>query len=173
MVGLKRGTVKLVPHDPEWEELFRSERAKLQEIFREIVIDIQHVGSTVIPTIPAKPIIDIAVLVKSLKDAKKYTENIEAMGYQKKQENRAERLFFTKGPEENRIVYLHIGDGGTDYIKDMVLFRDYMIQNPAEAERYAKMKHELMEKFSEAREKYTAGKDEFVQEILRKAKQSV
>lgn len=170
MIGLKRGTVKLVPHNPEWDEFFRAEKAKLLDVLVDLVVDIQHVGSTAIPTISAKPIIDIAVLVKSLEKVNEYVGKIETLGYQKKQENRPERLFFTKGPEENRIIYLHIGDENADYIKDMVTFRDYLIQNPAEAQRYVNLKKELAEKFADNREPYTAAKEKFVQEILEKVK---
>lgn len=170
MIGLKRGTVKLVPHNPEWDELFRTEKAKLLEMMGGLVIDVQHVGSTAIPTISAKPIIDIAVLVKSLKKAKEYVGKIETLGYQKKQENRPERLFFTKGPEENRVIYLHIGDESTDYVKNMILFRDDLIQNPTEAKRYSELKKELAKKFSDNREQYTAAKEKFVQEVLGKTK---
>lgn len=172
-IGLKRGTVKLVPHNPEWDELFQSEKKKLLGVMGEIVIDIQHVGSTALPTISAKPVIDIAVLVKSLKEVEKYVEKIEVLGYQKKQENRPERLFFTKGPEENRIIYLHIGDESTDYIKDMINFRDYLIQNPTEAKRYAELKAGLAKKFADNREPYTAAKEKFVQEVVERAKKSV
>lgn len=122
MIGLKRGTVKLVQHNPEWDKLFQTEKAKLLEVLHGLITDIQHVGSTAIRTISAKPIIDIAVLVKSLRQVVEYIAKIEAIGYQKKQENRRERLFFTKGPEENRVIYLHIGDTSTDYIKDMIMF---------------------------------------------------
>jgi len=170
MIGLKRGTVKLVPHNPKWDELFQVERARLLEILDGLIVDIQHAGSTAIPTISAKPIIDIAVLVRSLKGVGQYIGKIEALGYQKKQEHRPERLFFTKGPEENRIVYLHIGDENADYIKNMILFRDYLIKNSTEAKRYAELKMELAEKFADNREPYTAAKEMFVREVLEKAK---
>lgn len=170
MIGLKRGTVKLVPHNPGWDKLFQAEKAKLLVALGELVVDIQHVGSTAIPTIPAKPIVDIAVLVKSLEKVKGYVGKMEALGYRKKQENRPERLFFTKGPEKNRIVYLHMGDENTYYIKDMVVFRDHLIQNPAEAKKYAELKEGLAERFADNRAPYTAAKEKFVQEVLDKAK---
>lgn len=170
-IGLKRGTVKLVPHNSEWDELFGAEKVKLREVLGDLVVDIQHVGSTAIPTIPAKPIIDITILVKSLDEVDKNTDKIETLGYQKKQENRPERRFFTKGPEENRIVYLHIGDESTSYIKDMIIFRDYLIQNPTEAQKYSDLKKELAEKYADNREPYTAAKEKFVQEVVRRAKQ--
>lgn len=169
-IGLKRGTVKLVPHNPEWDELFRLEKIKLLKVVGEIIIDIQHVGSTAIPTISAKPIIDIAVVVKSLEEVEKCVKKIEALGYQRKQENRPERLFFTKGPEENRTVYLHIGDESTDYIKDMIMFRDYLIQHPATSKKYMELKTELAEKFSDNREPYTAAKEKLVRQVLEIAK---
>lgn len=162
----------MVPHNPEWDELFRTEKAKLLEVLVDIVEDIQHAGSTAISAIQAKPIIDIAVLVKSLEKANEYVGKIETLGYQKKHENSPERMFFTKGSEENRIIYLHTGDESTDYIKDMITFRDYLIQNPAEARRYAELKRELAEKFADNRGPYTAAKEKFVREVLDKAKRS-
>jgi GrpB-like predicted nucleotidyltransferase (UPF0157 family)/8-oxo-dGTP pyrophosphatase MutT (NUDIX family) len=169
-IGLKRGTVKLVPHSREWGELFPVEKVELLEALGDLVVDIQHVGSTAVPTISAKPIIDIAILVRSLKEVEKRAGRIEALGYQKKQENKPERLFFTKGPDENRMVYLHVGDESTEYIKDMIIFRDYLIQNPHEAEKYMQLKKELAEKFEDNRESYTAAKEKFVQEVGERVK---
>ncbi len=168
-IGLKRGTVKLVPHDPEWDGLFRAEKAKLRDALGDLAVDTQHVGSTAIPTISAKPIIDVAVLVKSIEEVARHVGQIKELGYQKKQENRPERLFFTKGPEEKRNVYLHIGDAGSNYIQDMIAFRDYLIQNPEEARKYMELKSKLAEKFADDREPYTAAKEEFVRDVLKKA----
>jgi GrpB-like predicted nucleotidyltransferase (UPF0157 family) len=168
-IGLKRGTVKLVPHDPEWDGLFQAEKAKLLEALGDLVLDIQHIGSTAIPTISAKPIIDVAVLVKSIEEVCRKVGTIEALEYQKKQEDRPERLFFTKGPEDMRIVYLHIGDKGTNYIQDMIAFRDYLIQNPGQAKKYMDLKNALAEQYANDRETYTAAKENFVRDVLKKA----
>ena len=92
------------------------------------------------------------------------------MGYQKKQENRPERLFFTKGPEESRIVYLHIGDENTNYVKEMILFRDHLIQNPETVQKYMKLKKKLAEKFAGNRKSYSSTKEKFIRKILRKKK---
>lgn len=167
-MGLKRGTVKLLPHDSGWDVLYNQEKEKLLKVLDGQVLNIQHVGSTAIPIIMAKPIVDIAILVKSLK--KIDAGELETLGYQKKEENRIERMFFTKGPEENRIIYLHIGDKTTNYIQDMIIFRDYLIRNPEEAKNYEKLKQELAEKFSDNREQYTLAKENFVQEIVRRCK---
>ena len=172
-VGLKRGTVRLVPHHPEWDALFQAEKAKLLEALGDLVLDIQHVGSTAIPTISAKPIIDIAVLVKSIEEVSKRVGNIETLGYQKRQEDRPDRIFFTKGPEEKRIVYLHIGDASTNYVQDMIAFRDYLIENPGQAKKYMELKSELAEKFADDRDTYTPAKESFVQEVLKKANKPI
>jgi GrpB-like predicted nucleotidyltransferase (UPF0157 family) len=168
-IGLKRGTVKLVPHHQEWDELFRVEKANLLEAVGNQILEIQHVGSTAIPTISAKPIIDIAVLVRSIEEACQQVAKIEALGYRRKQENKPERLFFTKGPEEKRIVYLHIGDRSTNYIQDMITFRDFLIQHQSQAQKYMELKNKLAEKFADDRELYTAAKEKFVQDVLKKA----
>lgn len=170
MIGLKRGTVQLVPYDSDWGQLFLSEKKNLIKVFNDHIVDIQHVGSTAIPTIPAKPIIDIAVLVKSLNKIDKCIAGLELLGYRKKEEDRTDRQFFTKGSEENRIVYLHVGDESNEYIKDMIVFRDYLAQNLTEAEKYAELKKELAGKFANSRKFYTAAKENFVQEVLRKVK---
>ena len=65
MIGLKRGTVKLVPHNSKWEELFKKEKQLLKKTFGDTILGIEHIGSTAIPNIPAKPIIDIDVGVAS------------------------------------------------------------------------------------------------------------
>ncbi len=159
----------MVPHNQEWDALFQIEKAKLFEALGDQILDIQHVGSTAIPTISAKPIIDIAVLVRSIDEACKQVGKIEALGYEKKQEEKSERIFLTKGPEEMRTVYLHIGDRGTNYIQDMIAFRDYMIKNPGQAKEYMELKSELAEKFVNDRETYTAAKEKFIRDVLKKA----
>src|SRR5687768_2741649 len=123
MLGLKRGTVKLVPNDPEWSKSFAEEAQKLQLIFEDCVVAIEHIGSTAIPATLAKPIIDIGVIVPSLEKAKSYREKLKEIGYvMKENDNRKERLFFTKGPEGLRTHYLHIGEKGSGYIEDMIRF---------------------------------------------------
>lgn len=126
MFGLKRGKVKLVQCDPKWKQNFNREKKKLKKIFGVDALDIQHLGSTAILGILAKPIIDIGIIVPSLEKAEAYAKAIEKIGYIKKKENRQDRLFFTKGPEEKRTHYLHIGELGNGYIENMVLFRDYL-----------------------------------------------
>jgi len=98
MIGLQRGSVKLVPYSSEWQSLFADEERVLSASIGTYVMDIQHVGSTAIPGIEAKPIIDMPVAVRRLEDVEKRIKPLERLGY----EHRAEkghpgRFFFAKG----------------------------------------------------------------------------
>lgn len=167
-IGLGHQVVKLKPHNPEWEKIFQREKEKILGVLGEVVLDIQHVGSTAIPGISAKPIIDIAVLVTSLGEAEKYEEFLKTLGYQRKEEERKDRILFIKGAEENRMVYVHIGDGSTDEVREMILFRDCLLHNPEMAEKYTRLKQKLAEKYPYDRKSYTSAKAQFIKEALKK-----
>ena len=96
MIGLPRGTVKLVPYSSEWESLFAEEERLLRSSIGAYVVDIQHVGSTAIPGLEAKPIIDIAVALRRLEDVEKCVELMERLGYEYDEEH-PDRHFFVKG----------------------------------------------------------------------------
>lgn len=171
MIGLKRGTVKLVKHDTKWQTSFESEAKKIKNIFGEDALDVQHVGSTAIPGILAKPIIDIALITPSFQKVKRHIKALQDIGYElKKNDPRVERLFFTKGPEIKRTHYLHIGEAGSDYAEDMIMFRDYLCTHRDIAEKYSKLKESLAEKYPDKREIYTEKKNKFIEEISKEAK---
>jgi GrpB-like predicted nucleotidyltransferase (UPF0157 family) len=171
MIGLKRGTVKLVKHNPKWRQIFKREEKKIRKIFGQEALDVQHIGSTAIPGILAKPIIDIALIVSSLKRAKQNISKFKKIGYElKKNDTKKERLFFTKGPENNRTHYLHVGEAGSGYAEDMILFRDYLRNNKTAARKYSELKKKLAKEYQERREIYTAKKEKLVKEMVKKAK---
>jgi GrpB-like predicted nucleotidyltransferase (UPF0157 family) len=172
MIGLKRGTVKLAKHDSKWRNNFELEARKINKIFGKDALDIQHVGSTAIPGMLAKPIIDIALIVSSLSKAKSYEKKLNKIGYElKKNDERKERLFFTKGPEEKRTHYLHIGEIGSGYAEDMISFRDYLRQHKITAKNYSDLKEKLAKEYKDKREIYSVKKEKFIKEIIKKAKE--
>ncbi len=174
MIGLKRGTIELVEHNPNWRLSFEREAKKLRKVFGKDCIDIQHCGSTAIPGILAKPIIDIALIVPSLQKAKRYEKKLKEIGYEiKKNDTRKERLFFTKGLEEKRTHYLHIGETGSGYAEDMILFRDYLCNHKSAAKAYSELKENLAEKYKSTREIYTEKKSKLVNAVVKKAKKSL
>lgn len=109
MIRLRRGTVKLVKQNSKRRNSFKKEKKKLKKVLGNHVIEIQHVGSTAVKGIVAKPIIDIGLIVPSLRIVKRNIKKLQNIGYILKKENRKDRLFFTKGPEKRRTHYLHIG----------------------------------------------------------------
>lgn len=167
MFGLKRGTVKLVPYDPEWEENFKDEAKRLKSVFGDYALSIEHIGSTGIPAVLAKPILDIGVIVSSLEEVKNYIEQLKEIGYLLKEDDtRGERLFFTKGSEDLRTHYLHVGEQGSGYIEDMIRFRDYLNNHEEVAKEYSELKKKLCDSYAENREQYTNRKQELVREVL-------
>ena len=174
MIGLRRGIVKLVMHNPKWRQSFEHEQNKIRKVFGRNALEIQHVGSTAIPGILAKPIIDIALIVSSLQKAKRYEKKLKEIGYElKKNDTKKNRLFFTKGHEKKRTHYLHIGKIGSGYAEDMILFRNYLCNHKDAAKKYSELKEKLARKYQNVREVYTAKKEKLIKEILRKAKKSL
>ena len=161
MLGLKRGKVKLPPHSPKWSRMFKKEKKKLQKELGKLIIDIQHVGSTAISGIPAKPIIDIAVAVPSVgrREIRKYIQPFKKLGYEYRGEDRPREHFFVKGSEKKRICYLHMVKFDSKAWKNYLQFRDYPRVYKRVATEYTKLKLELAKKFSRNRKLYTAGKE--------------
>jgi GrpB-like predicted nucleotidyltransferase (UPF0157 family) len=171
MIGLKRGIVKLAEYDKKWLGNFQREAKKIQKIFGKDALDVQHVGSTAIPGILAKPIIDIILIVPSFWRARRRIKKLKEAGYEiKKNDSKKERLFFTKGPEEKRTHYLHIGEVGSGYAEEMILFRDYLRKHRNVAKKYSRLKEKLAKKYQEEREIYTAKKEGLIKRVIKKAK---
>lgn len=179
MIGLKRGAVKLLHHNHKWAELFEKERKLLKKTFGDAIIAIEHVGSTAIPGIPAKPIIDMNIGVKSLKVAREMKNRFEKLWYEHrpfvpgktKKELKWQELY-VKGPETKRTHHAHVTVYGNNYWKNDILFRDYLRQNSSRAKKYAKLKMKLAENYANDREKYTKSKKQFIDQTVKMAKKN-
>ena len=170
-IGLKRGIVKISPYNKSWPKLFLTEKELLEKTLspRIKIIDIQHVGSTAIPKISAKPIIDIALAVEDIDKAKICLEPLEKIGYHFRPDASSEnRVFLAKGPEENRTIYLHIEKHQGQDWKNLIQFRDYLIKDKSARDEYQKLKQDLFLKYADDRPKYTALKNKFIQNIIKK-----
>lgn len=167
MIGLQRGTVKLVPYSPEWKRLFAEEERLLRASIEAYVVDIQHVGSTAVPGLEAKPIIDIAVGLRRLADVEKCIEPLQHLGYEcKGDEGYPGRFFFAKGDPSRRTHYLHLVEWNSEAWRCYIRFRDYLRQHKEVAEEYARLKRELARKSQGNRDFYTPGKAEFIESVL-------
>ena len=142
---------------------------KIKNILGDEIINIFHIGSTAIPGIYAKPIIDILIEVNDIEKIDKYNDEFNKLGYVSKGEFGIEgRRFFLKGIY-NRTHHLHIFETNNPEIRKHLNFRDYMISHSEMAEQYEKLKMELSIKFRYDNEGYCKGKEEFIRDIDKKA----
>lgn len=168
MLGLPSGTVTLSPYDPSWPGEFERERARLAGALGDLSRDIVHVGSTAVPGMVAKPLIDVMVGLGSLGDAAAAIQRIEALGYSYKGEfGIPDRHFFVLGEPTTHHVHVVFHNG--PFWRLNVLFRDYLRAHPDEARQYEALKRSLAAKFASSREEYTKGKDAFIKEVLARA----
>ncbi|MGB8510694.1 MAG: GrpB family protein [Pyrinomonadaceae bacterium] len=157
-----------MPHSEGWHDLFAEEEGRLRVAIGEYVLAIEHVGSTVICGLSAKPIIDIAVAVREIADAEKCVIPLERIGYEYRGEQGIPgRHFFGKGGP--RTHHLHLVESGSDLWLSHLLFRDYLLQHRETAEKYEELKRELAEKYKGDREAYTEGKASFIEKVLKAA----
>ena len=172
MIGLKRGTVKLLNHDSRWNAFAADNISKIKGIFGRTAVDVQHVGSTAIKSIKAKPIIDIAVGVKDIGYARHYISLMERNGYIYKDIGRKSELFFSCGDIETdtRTCHIHVIEIKSKEWSDYITFRDFLSKNINVAKEYEALKLQLCEKFPNDRVSYTEGKSEFIKMAIREAR---
>lgn len=177
-IGLKRGTVKIVPYNSIRALIFEQEKQALQNMFGNRIFSIEHVGSTAVPGLPAKPIIDINAEITSLTDVQDFIEKLPELGYQYLPKRSypipeyAYRQFFIKGPESNRTHHLKLIERGSVELENSILFRDYLRTHADTREQYASLKRQLAEKYADDRDSYTESKSAFIQNIIRQARQA-
>ena len=167
--------ITIVDYRPEWQELYEQELAQLSQIIGNYAQDIQHIGSTSVPGLAAKPIIDIMIGVESLAIADQYC--VPAMvnyGYEyvKKYEVQIpHRRYFRKSDHAGkRTHHLHMVEIDSQWWERHILFRDYLRLHPSDRDAYGALKKQLAEREYEDKHDYTAAKTGFITEILEKAR---
>ncbi|OPX59054.1 MAG: dephospho-CoA kinase/protein folding accessory domain-containing protein [Methanomassiliicoccales archaeon PtaB.Bin215] len=158
--------VELRDHDPFWKVLFQRERDSLAETLGPLARSIEHVGSTAVPGIRAKPVIDILVTVDDLRPGN-VEMGLARLDYVHVDIGDPERLFFRKGMPRTYHVHV-VRHGGEEHWKHL-LFRDRLIAHPEEAQEYERLKVSLAMRFRQDREAYSKGKDDFISMILERA----
>jgi GrpB-like predicted nucleotidyltransferase (UPF0157 family) len=173
-LGLESGVVRVVPYDPAWAELFEVERENIDAALRAhgVAAAIEHIGSTSVPGLSAKPILDTLVGVD---DATRFDAGIAALesaGYSYRGEQGIPgRHFFRRGVP--RQYHIHLTVRGGDVWRDYLVFRDHLRAHPDEAKAYADLKHSLAQRYPRDRESYIEGKTEFVRRILQQYRASL
>ena len=166
-IGLHRTSVCLENNYEYWASEFKKEEQLLRSILDDLLIEIEHVGSTAINHIFAKPIIDIAIAVSNESIFPEVIKKLTDNGYILRPDNGDdERIFIVKGNESNRTHYIHIHPWRSKGWFSQLYFRDFLNSNIKAAKQYEILKINLSHKYPNDRQKYSQGKDVFISEIL-------
>ena len=163
-----KSKIEIVDYDPAWPGLYEREAARVRKALGDRVVRLEHAGSTSVPTLPAKPIIDIVLEVQDSADEPAYVPALEAAGYVlhiREPEWFEHRVF--KGPDTN--INLHVFSAGCEETDRMVLFRDWLRGYDADRERYAAVKRELAARDWKYVQQYADAKTAIVEEIMSRA----
>lgn len=158
--------ITVAPYDTNWPNLFHQESEKLHSVLGDQLVDIHHIGSTAIPGIWAKPVIDIIPVVKDIASVDRYNPAMKAAGYIPMGEYGIPfRRYFQKDKDGFRTHNIHVFEHGNLEIERHLAFRDYMRSHPKEAEAYSVLKQQLAVQFPNDIRAYCDGKDHLIRQI--------
>lgn len=171
-VTLQRGIVELEQYNSKWKEEYEKEEKLLKKVLGDKIIEIHHIGSTSIDGLKAKPVIDILIVINSLREITQIEELLKDYDYENRgQQGVSDRYFFAKGSENARSHYIHFVEPKSSTYYNQVYFKRYLIEHPEYIKKYCDLKQELAEKYADERPKYTQGKNDFISEVIRLAKE--
>jgi len=166
-LGLESGTVRVVPYDPRWPLLFKEAAAALRQAIGPELIAIHHVGSTAVPGLPAKPILDILVAIPHFERGRSLVPRLAALGYEHRpDEDIPDRHYFRRRSGTTRTHHVSLAEPGSHHHRVTLAFRDALRRFPELAEQYAVLKAGLAAQYPRNREAYLEGKSAFVCRVL-------
>jgi GrpB-like predicted nucleotidyltransferase (UPF0157 family) len=163
--------VEVVPHNPRWPDAFEAEAEDVAAALGENVVAVHHIGSTAVPNIYAKPVIDLLVEVRDVAAVDGRGLAMGSLGYEVMGEfGIPGRRYFRKDNQEGiRTHQVHAFETGSAQVERHLAFRDYIIAHPGEARRYSELKRVLAEEHPQSMDGYMDGKDGFIKETDQKA----
>ncbi len=168
------GPVTIRDYEPIWPAMYEAERRRIVEAIRPWLVDIQHAGSTSVPGLAAKPVVDIMASVRSLDDDRHFVPAMQAIGYDYVpvyEDDIPDRRYFRRG--EPRLFHVHVTEHEGDFWKRHLAFRDYLRGHPEAAAEYATLKRELAGQHGSDRLGYVNAKTEFIEGVLDRASRGV
>jgi GrpB-like predicted nucleotidyltransferase (UPF0157 family) len=166
MTGVPKDPVRVVPYDPSWPEQFETERARVAASLGELPARVEHIGSTAVPGLAAKPIVDVMVGRPSGSELAPYVEALRGLGYDYRGENGLPGRHYFKRADP-RPYHLHLVVLGGDFWRTHLLFRDALRQSPRLALEYERLKRDLAARHGDDRLAYTSAKGPFITGVLR------
>jgi GrpB-like predicted nucleotidyltransferase (UPF0157 family) len=161
--------ITIVDYDPDWPARFEAEATRLREALGSVAVRIDHVGSSAVPGLPAKPIVDIQVSVRQLEPMIAYRLPLEGLGYEYEADPNMEDYRFFRGSARPRLVHIHVCEAGSFHERRHLAFRDWMRTHPGDAQRYAALKQRLAAREWASADAYADAKGPFIDEIVRRA----
>jgi GrpB-like predicted nucleotidyltransferase (UPF0157 family) len=165
VLGLASGTVRVVPYDPRWPELFAFEAIRIRAALGEMTLAIEHTGSTAVPGLAAKPVVDLLAGYSDPATLPIYIRALQRAGYEYRgTQGIPDREFFRRG--QPRSYHLHLTGHGSAFWQAHLQFRDALRGSPSLRDEYAALKIALAAQHPTDREAYIAGKTAFVARVL-------
>jgi GrpB-like predicted nucleotidyltransferase (UPF0157 family) len=163
--GSEKRDIVLVPYDPSWPARFDSERDRIRAALGDACLGVEHVGSTSVEGLPAKPIIDILVAVADVEVESDYVPPLESAGYVVRVRQPGRRMLRTPALD----VHVHVCSGGSPQELDLLAFRDRLRASPHDRALYASVKQDLARRDWPTMNHYAAAKTDVIRRILRRA----
>ena len=161
---------RVVEYDPAWPVLAEAELGRIGGALGPVAVRLEHVGSTAVPGMAAKPIVDLQLSVPAIGERDSYVGVLEQLGYLfAAYPESPDYHLFAKPPERPRAYHLHVCEAGSLHEMRHLAVRDYLRAHPDEAARYGAVKRRLAARHPQDRLAYIAGKDHYVQELQRRA----
>ena len=166
MVGLARGTVALEPWTPEWRAAYEREAARIRGLAAGRLLGVEHVGSTAVEGLVAKPVVDVLALAADENGVEGLATVLTEAGYERRPDDVPDRAFLVRGPPDERTHYVSVTPAGSDTHREQVAFRDALRADPDLRAEYNGLKRELAAAHPDERAAYTAAKSSFVERVL-------
>lgn len=167
MPAQKKEIVRLLTYNPEWAETGKLVTRELSEIFGSCAVEVRHIGSTAVPGLKSRPIIDIAVGVRSFDDVPQFFSHLSERSYNHKCESDTENQIFITAIKGRCNVYIHVVIHGKTLWNSYIAFCECLQNDGDVRARYEDLKESLATRFANDRRSYTIGKSDFVRRILR------
>lgn len=161
--------VEIAPYDPAWPQRFAALAEKLRQALGPVALRIDHIGSTSVPGLAAKPIIDVQISVAAFEPLDAYRTPLHRAGFVHRADNTERtKRYFRETPGERR-THIHVRRAGSFSEQFALLFRDYLRTHSGEALAYAALKRRLTDRYGDDRHRYTEAKVPHVWEIIHRA----
>ena len=175
-LGLDKSEVRLVPHDPRWVALGELECARVGELLGAAAVAVAHVGSTSVPDLEAKPILDIVAAVRDRTPIDEVVARLGSAGdyvYEADMGEHDGGLLFVRGEGDVRTVHVHVVGCNSGAWDDYLRFRAHLVDDPEARRRYELVKRVLAERFARDRPGYTLAKGAIIEELLKEEEVSL